>query len=118
MSSLKLLAWFIKVAHVRVRPNSYPFKLGTVFMKIKSVEVVRIERPGATRVSSGSGTTLASSTALAPKTKGYRKAWPTEIEVANPMSKFPRFKSRRQLYGAKQWPGFGVKVTAEDGTWG
>ena len=87
-------------------------------MKIKSVEVVSIERPGATRVSSGSGTTQASSIALAPKTKGYRKAWPTEIEVANPMSKFPRFKSRRQLYAAKQWPRFGVKVTAEDGTWG
>ena len=34
------------------------------------------------------------------------------------MSKFPRFKKRRQLYSAKQWPGFGVKVTAEDGTWG
>lgn len=34
------------------------------------------------------------------------------------MSKFPRFKARRQLYGARQWPRFSVKVTAEDGTWG
>ena len=34
------------------------------------------------------------------------------------MSKFPRFKKRRQLYSAKKWPRFGVKITAEDGTWG
>ena len=34
------------------------------------------------------------------------------------MSRFPRFKPRRQLYAARQWPGFAVKVTAEDGTWG
>ena len=34
------------------------------------------------------------------------------------MSRFPRFKPRRQLYAASQWPGFAVKITAEDGTWG
>ena len=87
-------------------------------MKIKSVEVISIQRPGTASPSSGSGTTLAASIASAPQTKGYRKAWPTQIEVANPMSKFPRFKKRRQLYSAKKWPGFGVKITAEDGTWG
>ena len=87
-------------------------------MKIKSVEVVRVERPDASQASTGSGTTLAASTGAVPRTKGYRKAWPTQIEVANPMSKFPRFKARRQLYGARQWPRFSVKVTAEDGTWG
>ena len=61
-------------------------------MKIKSVEVVRVERPDAGQASTGSGTTLAASTGAAPRTKGYRKAWPSQIEVANPMSKFPRFK--------------------------
>ena len=72
-------------------------------MKIRSVEVVTVRRPSppATRSSTP-----------------YRKAWPTEIEVANPMSRFPRFKERRQLYAPRRWPGFGVKVTAEDGTWG
>jgi L-rhamnonate dehydratase len=34
------------------------------------------------------------------------------------MSRFPRFKRHRSLYSPRQWPGFGVKVTAEDGTWG
>ena len=87
-------------------------------MKIKSVEVISIQRPGTASPSSGSGTTLAASIASAPQTTGYRKAWPTQIEVANPMSKFPRFKKQRQLYSAKKWPGFGVKITAEDGTWG
>ena len=87
-------------------------------MKIKSIEVVSIQSPGSASSTTGSGTTLAASTAPAPKTPGRRKAWPTQIEVANPMSKFPRFKKRRQLYNAKQWPRFGVKVTAEDGTWG
>lgn len=87
-------------------------------MKIKSVEVVRIKRPDADPVATGSGTTLSASAGARAKTQGYRKAWPTQIEVANPMSKFPRFKKRRQLYSAKTWPGFAVKVTAEDGTWG
>ena len=87
-------------------------------MKIKSVEVVRIERPDADLTATGSGMTLSASAGARAKTQGYRKAWPTQMEVANPMSKFPRFKKRRQLYSAKTWPGFAVKVTAEDGTWG
>ena len=78
-------------------------------MKIKSVEVVRVERPDASQTSTGSGTTLAASAGAAPKTKGYRKAWPTQIEVANPMSKFPRFKGGA-AFGAR-WPRFPSKVT-------
>ena len=89
-------------------------------MKIKSIDLVRIQRPDgpSLRARSQAGSTLSASTAPAQQSQPRRKAWPTEIEVANPMSRFPRFKPRRQLYGAQQWPGFAVKVTAEDGTWG
>ena len=70
-------------------------------MKIRSVEVVSVRQPS-----------------RSPSSTSRRKAWGHDDEVANPMSKFPRFKRHRSLYGARQWPGFGVKVTAEDGTWG
>jgi L-rhamnonate dehydratase len=71
-------------------------------MKIKSVEVVRIDQPPQP----------------APRSQARRQPWVADDEVANPMSKFPRFKRYRSLYGPRRWPGFGVKVTAEDGTWG
>ena len=89
-------------------------------MKIKAVELVRVVRADGPAHASGAqaGSTLSASAAPAPKSRPRRKAWPTEIEVANPMSRFPRFKPRRQLYAARQWPGFAVKITAEDGTWG
>ena len=72
-------------------------------MEIRSIEVVKIARPP----SSSPGTS-------APR----RPSWASDDEVANPMSRFPRFKRHRSLYGPRQWPGFGVKVTAADGTWG
>ena len=89
-------------------------------MKIRAVELVRVVRADGPAHASGAqaGSTLSASAAPAPKSRPRRKAWPTEIEVANPMSRFPRFKPRRQLYAARQWPGFAVKITAEDGTWG
>jgi len=71
-------------------------------MKIKSVEVVKINRPPPTP----------------PRSESRRPSWTVDDEVANPMSRFPRFKRYRRLYGPRQWPSFGVKVTAEDGTWG
>ena len=71
-------------------------------MKIKSVELVSVNRPARPK----------------PNSQPTRQSWGATDEVANPMSKFPRFKSHRSLYSARQWPGFGVKVTAEDGTWG
>ena len=89
-------------------------------MKIRSGELVRVERPEGASLAARAqaGSSLSASVAPAQKSQPRRKAWPTEIEVANPMSRFPRFKPRRQLYAARQWPGFAVKVTAEDGTWG
>ena len=75
-------------------------------MKIKSIDLVRIQRPDgpSLRARSQAGSTLSASTAPAQQSQPRRKAWPTEIEVANPMSRFPRFKPRRQLYAARQWP--------------
>ncbi len=72
-------------------------------MKIRSIEVVKIARPP--------GSSPGTSTPRRP-------SWASDDEVANPMSRFPRFKRHRSLYGPRQWPGFGVKVTAADGTWG
>ena len=71
-------------------------------MKIKSIDVVRINWP---------------SRPASPH-HPWRQGWASTDEVANPMSKFPRFKPHRRLYSPRQWPSFGVKVTAEDGTWG
>ena len=72
-------------------------------MKIRSVEVVSVEQPPR---------------AGAPGRASRRKSWSHDDEVANPVSRFPRFKRHRSLYSARRWPEFGVKVTAEDGTWG
>lgn len=46
-----------------------------------------------------------------------RPAWVADAEVANPMSKFAEYKRHRSSWMAP-WPGFWVKVTAEDGTCG
>ncbi|MHB0856080.1 MAG: enolase C-terminal domain-like protein [Anaerolineae bacterium] len=46
-----------------------------------------------------------------------RPGWAEQAEVANPMSKFPEFKSHRRLW-MPDWPNFWVRATAEDGTYG
>jgi len=46
-----------------------------------------------------------------------RAAWTRDAEVANPVSPYPKYKSRRTLWRPK-WPMAGCLVTAEDGTWG
>ncbi|GIX05683.1 MAG: L-rhamnonate dehydratase [Candidatus Poribacteria bacterium] len=71
-------------------------------MRIRSVEVCRLERPPD-----------ASAEPATPR----REPWAVHAEVANPMSKFQRFKRHRSLWLPK-WPPVFVKVTAEDGTWG
>ena len=70
-------------------------------MKIKSVEAVRLELPQNASPDSGR--------------RG--PSWAETAEVANPMSVFPEYKRHRSLWTPK-WPEVGVKVTAEDGTWG
>jgi len=70
-------------------------------MKIKEIRAVKLNvpaRPG-------------------PKTTPWRPSWAEDAEVANPMSKFPAYKRHRSSW-LPRWEGVGVKITAEDGTWG
>ncbi|MEM3692487.1 MAG: enolase C-terminal domain-like protein [Candidatus Bathyarchaeia archaeon] len=70
-------------------------------MKIKEIRAMRLEMPQKD----------------GPRLKPRRPSWVEDAEVANPMSKYPRFKRHRRLWLPK-WGGLWVKVTAEDGTWG
>ena len=57
---------------------------------------------------------------LAPprrKSPPRRAAWSAQAEVANPMSRYPRYKRNRQSWLPK-WHNLWVKVVADDGTWG
>ena len=51
-------------------------------------------------------------------TEGRRDPWTVGAEVANPMSRFPRYKPHRSLWGPKKWGAVWVQVIAEDGTYG
>ena len=49
---------------------------------------------------------------------GARRApWQTDAEVANPMSRYPRYKALRESWRGK-FDAVGVLVTADDGSWG
>ena len=50
-------------------------------------------------------------------TKARRPAWSEDAEVANPMSRYPRFKAHRSQW-RPPWEQVACVVTAEDGTWG
>lgn len=52
-----------------------------------------------------------------PVTKAHRPAWTEDAEVANPMSRYPRFKRLRASWRPR-WPSVGCLVTCADGTWG
>ena len=51
------------------------------------------------------------------KTTPRRTPWSQNAEVANPMSRYPKYKAHRSLWLPK-WEGVWCKVTLEDGTWG
>ena len=53
----------------------------------------------------------------APDPRARRPAWSETAEVANPMSRYPRYKRIRRLW-SPNWPPLACVVTAEDGTWG
>ena len=53
----------------------------------------------------------------APEAEARRPSWAVGTEVANPMSRYPRYKRHRGLWTPK-WPQLACVVTAEDGTWG
>jgi L-rhamnonate dehydratase len=69
-------------------------------MKIKSIEAVSLDMPQR-------------ESTTAPR----RAGWPKDAEVANPVSRFPRYKRSRNLWLPK-WNDVWCKVTLEDGTWG
>lgn len=48
---------------------------------------------------------------------GKRAAWARDAEVANPMSRYQKYKAHRSLWLPK-WGDTWCKVTLEDGTWG
>ena len=52
-----------------------------------------------------------------PVTKAQRPVWTEDAEVANPMSRYPRFKRLRASW-RPQWPSVGCLVTCSDGSWG
>ena len=70
-------------------------------MKIKSIETVKLNLPPRN----------------GPTTKPRRPSWADSAEVANPMSKFPKYKRHRSSW-MPPWGAVWVKATAEDGTWG
>ena len=70
-------------------------------MKIKKIECVQINIPPS----------------APPKSQKRRDAWAVDAEVANPMSRYPKYKRYRPSW-LPRWGGVWVKVTAEDGTWG
>ena len=70
-------------------------------MKIKSIETVKLNLPPRN----------------GPTTKPRRSSWADSAEVANPMSKFPKYKRHRSSW-MPPWGAVWVKATAEDGTWG
>ena len=70
-------------------------------MKIKEIQAVKLNIPS--RVNK--------------HTPPRRPSWVESAEVANPMSKYPRFKRHRSSWMPK-WGDVFVKVTVEDGTWG
>lgn len=49
--------------------------------------------------------------------KARRPAWSEHAEVANAMSRYPRFKAHRSRW-RPPWDQVACVVTAEDGTWG
>jgi len=70
-------------------------------MKIKKVECVQLSLPSPSP----------------HKSQKRRDAWTVNAEVANPMSRYPKYKRHRSSWQPR-WGGTWVKVTAEDGTYG
>src|SRR6266542_3892126 len=71
-------------------------------MTIQNIEVLRLKAPARP---------------AAVESLARRAAWALEAEVANPVSKFPRFKRHRSLW-MPRWEGVWVRVTAADGQFG
>ncbi len=71
-------------------------------MKIRSIEAFAIRSD------------LVGNSAITPP---RRPVWTNDAEIANPMSRYPRYKRLRSTW-RPQWPSVGCLVTATDGSWG
>ncbi len=76
-------------------------------MKIKSIKAFPIGNPI-------SGGTYAGQSGTSAE---RRPPWTKDAEVANPMSRYPRYKRLRASWNGK-FPAVGCLVTADDGSWG
>ncbi|MGN6100723.1 MAG: hypothetical protein ACTHOR_06205, partial [Devosia sp.] len=76
-------------------------------MKIKSIKAFTIANPVA------GGVYDASQQQGTPR----RDPWTKDAEVANPMSRYPRYKRLRSSWNS-HFPQVGCLVTADDGSWG
>ena len=70
-------------------------------MNIKEIRAVQIEAPR-----------------TAKSGEARRDPWTKEAEVANPMSRYPRYKRYRPSWMPKKWGSVWVQVIAEDGSYG
>ena len=76
-------------------------------MKIRSIEAFKIPALSIRTGWAGEGA----------KGEARRAPWQTGAEVANPMSRYPRYKALRESWRGK-FDAVGVVVTADDGSWG
>ena len=76
-------------------------------MKIKSIEAFAITNP----IAGGAYD------ARQDKAAARRPPWTKDAEVANPMSRYPRYKRLRSSWNS-HFPQVGCLVTADDGSWG
>ncbi len=76
-------------------------------MKIKSIEAFAITNPIAGGIYDEGK----------DKVTARRPPWTKDAEVANPMSRYPRYKALRSSWN-NAFPAVGVIVTADDGSWG
>ncbi len=73
-------------------------------MKIKSIQAFALPAAAASPYAEKSS-------------QGRREPWQIHAEVANPMSRYPRFKAHRDSWRS-DWPGVGCVVEADDGSRG
>lgn len=76
-------------------------------MKITSIKAVAIRNP----ISGGQYEPRPGETGI------RRPPWTASAEVANPMSRYPKYKALRSSWSAP-FPAVGVLATADDGSWG
>jgi L-rhamnonate dehydratase len=92
-------------------------------VKITAIEAVTLALPQYTPSTAGASASITSPQyALGhpqgqAQSKPRRPSWSAEAEVANPMSRYPKFKRHRSQW-LPQWGAVWCKVTLEDGTWG